>query len=56
MEIKIGQAFQRIATLVVTEYDEDTKTVTCINDLGAEIIIQERDLKTLYSDMPPVGE
>ena len=48
MEIKIGQWFQRTATLVVIHYNEETGTVTCVNDLGAEVIIQERDLRAVY--------
>ena len=47
-----GQQFQRIVTLTVTKYNEDTKTVTCVNDFGAEIIIQERDLEALYYNKP----
>ncbi len=56
MEIKIGQGFQRTATLVVLHYNDETKTVTCVNDLGAEVIIQERDLRDLYYTKPPIGD
>lgn len=50
----IGQCFQRIATFTVTDYNEETGTVIGINDLGAEIIIQEKDLRDLYCTWEPI--
>ena len=43
-----GQEFQRIATFTVTKYNEETQTVTGVNDFGAEIVIQESQLRALY--------
>lgn len=48
-EIKmIDRKFLRTAAFTVTDFNEETNTVTGINDLGSKVVMQRATLEHLY--------
>ena len=47
--MQIGQIYYKITTFEVTDIDEETNVVKGFNDVGAEIIMLEKDVDRLYS-------
>ena len=51
---EVGQVYHRNATLTVVKYNKYTNTVEAINDLGAEVFIQEKDMDSIYTKVTDI--
>ncbi len=47
--MKIGQVYRKTSTFTVTDVNEETNVIKGINDVGAELIMLQKDVKRLYT-------
>ncbi len=47
--MKVGETYTKVSSLTITSFDEETKVVKGINDVGAEVIMLESQVEELYT-------